>query len=100
MVNKLADLALKAAQALQIMARNQTPYEAYISSAKWRVKRQAALEAAGHRCQVCNGQDDLEVHHRTYDHFGDELPGDVTVLCGRCHEIFHTFKRLPSLFIK
>lgn len=27
----------------------------------------------------------LEVHHLTYEHFGDELPEEIVVLCEKCH---------------
>jgi len=43
---------------------------------------------AGGRCQVCNSPDGLEAHHRTYERLGDELPGDLTCLCRKCHQIF------------
>jgi hypothetical protein len=29
------------------------------------------------------------VHHRTYERFGREDTGDLTVLCRRCHTLFH-----------
>lgn len=65
-------------------------YEAYLRSPTWRAKRQLALSAAGNRCQLCNAAERLDVHHRTYERFGgDELPGDLTVLCRPCHDHFH-----------
>ena len=48
------------------------------------------LRGAGFRCQVCNSpKKPLDVHHRTYANFRHEQPGDLTVLCRRCHEFFH-----------
>jgi hypothetical protein len=64
-------------------------YNAYINSTPWRHRRDAALDAAGHRCQVCNSPDGLEVHHRTYVRFGSENPDDLTVLCEECHTLYH-----------
>lgn len=64
-------------------------YEAYLRSPAWQAKRAGALDAAGRRCQVCNTDRHLDVHHRTYERFGDEDPGDLTVLCRQCHELFH-----------
>lgn len=64
-------------------------YDTYIRSGKWQAKRQAALLAADYRCQLCNGTKRLDVHHRTYERFGDEAPGDLTVLCRKCHDKFH-----------
>jgi hypothetical protein len=68
-------------------------YEKYIGSAEWRNgnARLSELEAAGHRCRICFKQgtasEPLEVHHRTYERFGCELPGDLTALCRECHRI-------------
>lgn len=63
-------------------------YLTYLRSATWRSKRIAALERAGQRCQVCNSPDKLQVHHRTYERLGNELPEDLTVLCDDCHTLF------------
>lgn len=71
-------------------------YRAYLRSAEWRAKREWALERAGHRCQVCNRTGSLEVHHRTYERLGAELPGDLIVLDDRCHGLFHREGRLPD----
>lgn len=64
-------------------------YNAYIGSAAWAARRALALAAAGHRCQICNSVGTLDVHHRTYARFGQEDPGDLTVLCGECHRLYH-----------
>lgn len=64
-------------------------YEAYLKSPEWRRKRLAAPQRAEHRCQVCYSHKRLDVHHRTYVRFGEEHDADLTVLCRRCHELFH-----------
>lgn len=64
-------------------------YGAYLRSSAWRVRRDAALARALSRCQVCNGDQGLNVHHRTYERIGRELESDLTVLCRSCHELFH-----------
>lgn len=71
-------------------------YDAYIDSDAWRAKRGPALERAEHRCQVCNADKHLDVHHRTYERLGNEKPGDLTVLCRSCHELFHENRHLKS----
>ena len=63
-------------------------YREYLKSYDWQVQRQRALKAAGYRCQVCNSPDSLQAHHRTYEHLYDEQPGDLTILCDACHELF------------
>jgi hypothetical protein len=63
-------------------------YREYMASAAWRAKRQVELKASGNRCRGCNlGSDviQLEVHHRSYARFGNELPEDLTTLCVDCH---------------
>lgn len=74
-------------------------YAEYLTSEEWRDKAGKAIEAAGHRCQVCNASDEgwtLHVHHRVYGVWGEEEPGDLTVLCERCHAMYHHKPYLPS----
>jgi hypothetical protein len=71
------------------------PYDEYLQSDHWQDTREFALGRAGHRCQVCNTNDErLEVHHRTYERRGEEFPEDLIVLCRTCHETFHKNGRL------
>jgi len=68
-------------------------YQSYLNSAWWKAQREKALERATYRCQLCNNPDDvLQVHHRTYERLGEELPEDLTVLCKSCHYWFHKSK--------
>src|SRR5947207_3117264 len=64
--------------------------EVYLRSDHWRETRLGALDRAEHRCQVCNRTERLDVHHRTYERIGEERPADLTVLCRRCHDLFHS----------
>lgn len=77
--------------------KREIDYYEYIQSPQWKHKADAAKKAAGYRCQVCNsGKDDgaiLDAHHRTYENLGHEKPGDITVLCRDCHELYETSKR-------
>ncbi|MEH2474079.1 hypothetical protein V1281_004737 [Nitrobacteraceae bacterium AZCC 2161] len=69
-------------------AQRRIDYDAYINSAAWRSNRQLELDASGNRCRGCNrgaGEIELQVHHRTYENFGNEAPGDLTTLCIECH---------------
>jgi 5-methylcytosine-specific restriction endonuclease McrA len=65
------------------------PYDAYLRTPEWTQRRAEALRKAKKRCQVCNGTNRLEVHHRTYERRGAELPEDLIVLCKGCHGKFH-----------
>lgn len=72
-----------------LTARQIEYREVYLRSDHWQQVRIAALERAEHHCQVCNSAKSLDVHHRTYERVGQERPMDLTVLCRRCHSLFH-----------
>lgn len=71
-------------------------YHRYLKSPAWQARRLIALDNAGHHCQVCNGNECLDVHHRTYERIGAEHHNDLTVLCRECHETFHKAGRLAA----
>lgn len=75
------------------MTVRQQEHAEYLRTPEWAALRRAALHAAGHRCQLCNSGRGLNVHHRTYERWRQELPSDLTVLCRGCHERFHKPKR-------
>lgn len=72
------------------------PYPDYLKTQHWQSQRQIALQRAMRRCQVCNSTRQLEVHHRTYERKGCELPEDTTVLCKSCHSLFHEHRQLSK----
>ena len=59
-------------------------YEKYIHSSAWKMKAEARLAIDGHICQVC-GRAAEEVHHLTYERFGQEEMEDLVSLCKKCH---------------
>ena len=65
------------------------PYSDYLRSEHWQQIRLGALRRAGYRCQVCNSDDPLHVHHRTYVRRGQERDLDLIALCAACHGAFH-----------
>jgi hypothetical protein len=65
-------------------------YRLYLASPRWAEQRAAALERAGHKCQLCSSHTtNLQVHHNTYDRIGVELNTDLIVLCDDCHRKHH-----------
>lgn len=73
-------------------------YDEYLHSDAWAARRDDALRRADHRCQICNSDAEVHVHHRTYERIGAELSSDLTVLCAACHERHHytTFDDIES----
>ena len=68
-------------------------HQKYLRSPEWRLKRLEALENAKDRCQVCNSPFHLDVHHRTYENWGNENAKDLTVLCRSCHTMYENRRR-------
>jgi len=64
-------------------------YQEYLQTEHWKILAEETKRLAGYRCQVCNSNDDLHAHHRTYERRGDELQSDLICLCKKCHELFH-----------
>lgn len=78
-----------------LITSSQEKYSVHLNSDYW-AKVSATVKArAGGRCQVCNSDQDLHAHHRTYAHRGSEMNHleDLTCLCNRCHTIFHNVER-------
>ncbi len=65
-------------------------YREYLQSEHWKELSAETKRLAGERCQVCNSESKLHVHHRTYERKGRELQSDVIALCENCHELFHS----------
>lgn len=64
-------------------------YEDYLQSPEWKDTRRRALVKSCNRCEMCGSKTDVRVYHKTYERKGHELPGDLIVLCKRCHEAEH-----------
>lgn len=73
----------------RIIELRMMAYEDYLKTTEWMVRRDWTLQRDGHRCRLCNGTKNLQVHHRTYERRGNEDPNDLTTLCEACHESFH-----------
>ena len=68
-------------------------YQSFLSSAFWKTLRARALAVAENRCQACNREGHLNVHHRRYQgKWGQETLSDVIVLCSSCHMKIHDIK--------
>ena len=64
-------------------------YELYLKTEEWQRTRLDAIENARGQCERCGSGDGIQVHHKTYERRGEELPEDLIVLCDKCHEKEH-----------
>lgn len=92
-----ATAALSMAKLLFPTKRELAPYASnpgYLASTRWRELRSRVIRAASGRCTKCNISSfrcrerygcGLDVHHLTYERFGNERDDDLSVLCRRCH---------------
>lgn len=69
-------------------------YDRYIQSEEWAYKRQKILERDGYKCVVCKETNNLNVHHLTYVHLGNELPTELVTLCNKCHAAYHSIEKM------
>lgn len=81
--------------------RREDWYGEYLASDHWIRTRDLKLASAGYRCERCGewgrrlrrlGQPSigLNVHHLNYERVpGGELPTDLEVVCGPCHDETH-----------
>lgn len=70
---------------------NDMNYKDFLKTKYWKMSSFTKKKKAGFRCELCNGENNLVVHHRTYDNHGYELfnQDDLICLCNDCHERFH-----------
>ena len=64
-------------------------YHRYMKSDAWFSLRGKVLARDGGICQGCLTAGAVEVHHKTYDHFGSEFAFELMSLCKLCHERMH-----------
>jgi hypothetical protein len=64
-------------------------YNAYLLTDAWQTKRAQALARDGNVCQGCRQHLATQVHHRTYEHLGDELLFELISVCDQCHMRIH-----------
>lgn len=70
---------------------NQMTYKMYLSTPYWQLVSNLARRKAKYKCQLCGGNNCLNVHHKSYVNKGFEIMNmeDLIVLCQECHQKFH-----------
>jgi len=84
----------------EIMSIRKLSYPEYLKTDHWKAVRQRELITANGRCRLCNSDGPLDVHHRTYERLGEELPEDVLALCRPCHESHHDKAKITNDYPK
>jgi len=64
-------------------------YKVYLQSVEWREKAKIIMERDNNKCVLCDTQEKLQVHHKTYDRLYKEEPEDLITLCNSCHKKIH-----------
>lgn len=60
----------------------------YYQTQEWINKKNLMLEWYP-QCQLCGSKEKIQVHHKHYWTFKDEMPWDLKVLCEPCHRKKH-----------
>lgn len=66
-------------------------YKEYLKTEHWQEVRELKLQSVNYKCQICNSNKELNIHHRSYENLYDEQNHleDLTVLCKECHGLYH-----------
>ncbi len=65
------------------------PFSEYRLTPEWRSRRNRVLLRAANKCELCFGSGRLDVHHRSYERYGEEMLSDLIALCRACHQRHH-----------
>ena len=67
-------------------------YQDFLKTPYWKAISEKKKRQANWKCELCNSQQGLQTHHKTYENHGSELYNlqDLIVLCHKCHDKFHT----------
>lgn len=66
-------------------------YDEYLKTEYWKNLSETIKREADYRCQICNSEENLNVHHRSYEHKGflELEKKDLICICEKCHSIYH-----------
>lgn len=96
----LSEMFDRILEAFQYVNQNQIstilrtmPYPDFLNTPYWKAIAAKVKQEAGNTCQQCwSPALPLHVHHKTYEHHGEEIlywKEDLICLCERCHAQFH-----------
>ncbi|HTB31828.1 MAG TPA: HNH endonuclease signature motif containing protein [Bacteroidia bacterium] len=73
---------------------NKAKYKQYLKSEKWAEKKFELFLLRGEKCERCQSETDIQVHHKTYRTIFNEDLEDLEILCSNCHKAEHDAKDL------
>lgn len=81
---------LKAAQA-DLARRDQARADRapYYVSDEWSAKRQLIFKRSNGMCEGCGVAKAVQVHHMSYENFGNEFLWELQAVCEPCHHRYH-----------
>ena len=72
-------------------------YQSYCKSEHWKILNDQAQEVYDKKCALCS-KDGQVIHHRTYEHLGEEqIIRDIVLLCNGCHNNHHKYRKKADL---
>jgi hypothetical protein len=75
----------------RLQSLGYTSYAEYLGSPHWQNVRRRYRESWLPQECIC-GDDDVQLHHMTYDRVGEERLEDLTPLCRTCHAMIHALE--------
>lgn len=80
----------------------ESKYDSLLKTNEWRNKREKILYRDGYKCRWCGSMFDLNVHHKYYSAYPNEVlvkpwdyPDDALItLCKDCHKKAHQNKKI------
>ena len=76
-------------------------YSEYIKSELWNTKRLEAFMRHGTSCELCGNDENIHVHHATYENlFNENAETDLVILCYDCHDNVHVGRSTKVHFKK
>jgi len=71
-------------------------YNKYLETDYWKGIRNSVCERDDNKCRLCNSNEKICVHHRTYEYIGEENLNELITLCNNCHYAFHKTHELNN----
>lgn len=80
------------------LTNKKQEYQEFLETDYWKNVRETKISMSGYKCQLCGSKSNLNVHHNSYEHHGQEHKHleDLVVLCRECHEVFHKIGKIKD----